>query len=442
MNNSSQPSREITISKEAPLTSFTQMALPGSKSISLRSLVLAALADGVSQITHLGVCDDTDFMIRALVDLGCDVQCIDDVHIVTGHGGKFGKGELQLNAGLSGTSTRFLLALASLREDETLLDGLPPLRVRPNQYLVDALCDLGNQITKVGELELPLKIVGASNWGSRTKMRGDVSSQYFSALLQIAPVLPNGLMLEVDGNLVSEPYIDITLNEMSKFGVSVKRSGCEFHVSPQRYQPTAVSIEGDASAASYFAALATIHGVTIELTNIGNTTTQGDYGFLEICEMLGATVTSTSSSTIITGPRNGLKSLPKVIDMSAMPDVAPTLIAIAPLIPGGVRIEGLSTLRVKECDRLAVPAKHLADLGVTVRESQDAIEVDQFFSSNSRSIVSLQTFDDHRIAMSFAVLASKLGGIKLLEADCVNKTFPRFWNTLASLGVNVDMTDY
>lgn len=148
MNSSAQSSRQVTISKEAPLKSFTQMALPGSKSISLRCLVLAALADGVSQINHLGVCDDTDFMIRALVDLGCDIRRVDDVHIVTGHGGRFGKGKLQLNAGLSGTSTRFLLALAALRTDETLLDGLPPLRVRPNQYLVDALCDLGNQIKK------------------------------------------------------------------------------------------------------------------------------------------------------------------------------------------------------------------------------------------------------------------------------------------------------
>lgn len=409
--------------------------LPGSKSITLRDFVLASLASGTSHIHYPGVCDDTFRMEDSLQKLGIRIVSEERSKRIEGQGGTFSTGEIKLHLGLSAASTRLLLALAILRQDKTILDGLPSLRARPNKYLVEALTDLGATIESSNDGYLPISVVGPDQFAPSVSMRGNQSSQYFSALLQIAPLLPQGLHINVEGELVSKPYIDITINEMKKFGVEVENVGYQhFTIAPQSYQPTNITVEGDASAASYFAAMATLHGGTITLQNIGTSTLQGDFQFLALCERLGAQIDYQEHMTTITGPKAGqLKPLNEVIDMESMPDVAPTLMMIAPFLPGITKITGLATLRIKECDRIAVPAKHLQRLGVEVTEGEDYITIGEFHPDSFTKGLALETYDDHRMAMSFAVLGSKIGHITIIDPQCVNKTYPRFWDDFDQL---------
>ena len=277
--------------------------LPGSKSITLRDTVLATLARGPSLLEFPAECDDFSRMSEALIQLGAIIRQaeLDSVSIL-GNGGKFQPGPMLLNAGLSGT-VRLLITLAVLRRDETTIDGLPPLRSRPNKHLVDAVTGLGASVRSMNDGYLPISIRGPEVCKSSIRVKGDQSSQYLSALLLVGPLLQHGLELEVDGELVSRPYIDVTLQEMLRFGVTVERDGYRrFSVRSQAYQPSIIRVEGDASAASYHAALATIHGGSVTFTNLGRTSAQGDYRFLEICEMLGATVTREDRTTTVTGP--------------------------------------------------------------------------------------------------------------------------------------------
>jgi 3-phosphoshikimate 1-carboxyvinyltransferase len=248
----------------------------------------------------------------------------------------------------------------------------------------------------------------------------------------VGPLLPRGIEIVVDGELVSRPYIDVTLREMHRFGVSLEREGYRrFRVNHQSYQSTSVLIEGDASAASYHAALATVHGGSVTFANLGKHSAQGDYRFLEICETLGATLARDDETTTVTGPPNG-KMLPlnAEVNLETMPDTAPTLIAMAPLIPGGAHLTGLKTLRIKECDRIAVPAEQLRKIGVETTEGPDSLSIAELKSPRLQSPVTIETHDDHRIAMSFAVLGTKIGNLHIEDPDCVAKSYARFWQDL------------
>jgi 3-phosphoshikimate 1-carboxyvinyltransferase len=407
------------------------LRLPGSKSITLRDAVLASLAHGQSLLHFPADCDDFSRISEALIQLGVIITAgsRDSVSIL-GTGGVFRPGPLLLNAGLSGTAARFLIAMAMLRRDETTIDGLPPLRARPNKHLLDAVADLGAFVRSTDDGYLPALIRGPNVCKPVIRVRGDRSSQYLSALLLVGPLMPEGLELEVDGELVSRPYIDVTLREMLRFGVAVERAGYRrFQVPRQAYQPVAVRVEGDASAASYHAALATIHGGSVTFTNLGRQSAQGDYRFFEICEMLGATVDRDDETTTVTGPPGGqMRPLAAEVNMESMPDTALTLIAIAPLIPGGARITGLGTLRIKECDRISIPARQLDKIGVKTNEGPDYLHVAQLPDRPSQSIVSIETHDDHRVAMSFAVLGTKLGNLQIQDPACVAKSYPGFWD--------------
>jgi 3-phosphoshikimate 1-carboxyvinyltransferase len=417
--------------------------LPGSKSITLRDTVLASLAQGQSKLDFPAECDDFSRISQALVELGISI-CQDGPEslLITGTGGIFRSGIARLEAGLSGTAARFLMALALLRRDETTVDGLPPLRVRPNQHLVEALLALGARVSSPSFGHLPITIRGPEVCASAMHVKADRSSQYLSALLQVAPLLPSGLEILVEGELVSRPYVDVTLREMLRFGVSVERDGYRrFCVSHQAYHPAIVRVEGDASAASYHAALATIHGATMTFTNLGKTSAQGDYRFLEICEVLGASVTRGDQTTTVTGPPGGkLQPLMGDLNMEDMPDTAPTLFAIAPLIPGGGRFTGLRTLRLKECDRISVPAQQLHKIGVKTQEGPDYLAIDELRSTPGKSTVQIETHDDHRMAMSFAVLGTKLGNFQIQDPACVAKSYPRFWEDLDRISRSVDET--
>ena len=414
----------------------SNIELPGSKSITLRNLVLAALAEGTTEIATPCDCDDTREMVECLGELGISIETSEDYRWMTvvGRGGGFTEGPVALNLGLSGTSARFLIALSALRNDETQLVARGSLNERPNLPLLEAVEQLGGRTVSSDGGCLPVSIRGPESFRHSVRMRGDVSSQFFSALLQIAPLIPDGLEINVLGELVSRPYVDITLNEMRKFGVEVdNRDYRKFIVRPQRYRSGARKVEGDASAASYFAAIALIHGGRVVFENLGAQSRQGDIRFLSICESLGARVQMNGERTVIEGPKGGcLLPVDGDIDCEDIPDAALTLIAIAPLIPGTTRITGIGTLKNKECDRIECPATELQKIGVAVRTGADSIEVGEIPSraGDTSETVDIETYHDHRMAMSFAVLSTHLGNLNILDPDVVRKTYPRFWEDL------------
>ena len=415
------------------------IALPGSKSITLRNLVLASLAEGTTEIDAPCDCDDTWEMVECLGILGIEIQANDDYRRMTveGRGGRFAEGPVSLDLGFSGTTARFLIALSALRTDETRLAGRGSLNERPNSPLLNAVQQMGGVAESANGGCLPITIRGPDKFRRSVRMKGDVSSQFFSALLQIAPVLPDGLEIQVEGELVSKPYIDITLNEMRTFGVDVENDNYRrFRVAPQRYRSGPRSVEGDASAGSYFAALALMHGGKVVIENLGSESRQGDIRFLSICEILGAHVRMDEKKTVIEGPKDGrVRAATEEIHCGDIPDAALTLIAVSPLIPGTTRITGIGTLKQKECDRIECPAAELRKIGVAVKTGPDSIEVGELppGALNATEYISVETYHDHRMAMSFAVLGTRLGNLDILDPDVVGKTYPRFWEDLAKL---------
>jgi 3-phosphoshikimate 1-carboxyvinyltransferase len=405
--------------------------LPGSKSLTLRDCAIAALAAGVSTIRYPGECDDYWRMKDCLRRLGIAVDdSAEDLVRIDGRGGEFAAGPIELNTGQSAVSTRLLLAMAALRPAPTTIDGHISMRNRPNKALVDALVALGASVASSNDGHLPTTVTGTRSLRGPVSVPSDISSQYLTSLLIIAPLLAHGLTIEVQGELTSKPYVDLTLDEMAKFGVNVENHGYrKLVVAPQAYRAGSIDVEGDASAASYFAALATLHGGRITLSNLGTRTRQGDYAFFGLCEQLGASVQRNADSTVIEGPRALAAAFDDAVNMSSMPDVAPTLMMLAPFLARPTRITGLATLRVKECDRIAAPTRELRKLGVTVEEGPDFMVIDPLEgSAKSRpAVTEIETYHDHRIAMSFGVLGSALPGLRILDPGCVAKTYPNYW---------------
>ena len=412
-----------------------ETALPGSKSLTLRDCGIAALADGASVIRHPGEADDYWRMKDCLrrLDIGVDDSQEGAVKI-TGRGGEFGAGRVELDVGQSAVTTRLMLAFAALRPDVTAIDGHISMQKRPNKDLTDALRAMGATLDSASDGHLPITVRGSRALRGPVRVPGTISSQYLTSLLTIAPLIEGGLTIEVQGELTSKPYVDLTLDEMAKFGVNVDNQGYQkLVVAQQPYRADTIDVEGDASAASYFAALATLHGARITLTNLGSRTRQGDYAFFGLCESLGARVTRNAMNTVIEGPHRLQLAFDTAVDMTSMPDVAPTLMMIAPFLKKPTRITGLATLRVKECDRIAAPTRELRKLGIEVEEGPDYMviqpltEAAHSSTGARRSTVDIETYHDHRIAMSFGVLGSRLPGLRILDPGCVAKTYPNYW---------------
>jgi 3-phosphoshikimate 1-carboxyvinyltransferase len=405
--------------------------LPGSKSLTLRDCAIAALADGTSTIRYPGECDDYWRMKDCLRRLGFSVDDSEEnVVRITGRAGDFPAGDVRLDVGQSAVTTRLLLALAALRPAATVIDGHISMQKRPNKDLVDALRALGATLESTNDGYLPTRVVGTRALRGPARVAGTISSQYLTSLLTIAPLIDGGLTIEVEGDLTSKPYVDLTLDEMAKFGVNVENHGYRrLVVAPQTYRAGDIDVEGDASGASYFAALAVLHGARITLTNLGTRTRQGDYAFFGLCEQLGARVTRNADSTVIEGPRTLDAAFGAPVDMTKMPDVAPTLMMLAPFLTTPTRIEGLATLRVKECDRIAAPTRELRKLGIEVEEGPDYMVIQPLgpAAASRTGRVDIETYHDHRIAMSFGVLGSRLPGLRILDPGCVAKTFPTYW---------------
>lgn len=400
--------------------------VPGSKSITNRALVLAALADGQSSLSGVLHSDDTRHMRSALVALGASVEDTGPSTLLV-HGGRarLRAPKQPLFVGNSGTTVRFLAALACLVPGPVTLVGDEAMARRPIQDLVDGMRQLGVRV----ECDTgcpPLTIHGGRLSGGVVSMRGDRSSQYFSALLMAAGLAEGAVTVDIAGSLVSRPYVDITRRMIQDFGGEVATTERGFRVSPvASFRARSYQIEPDASSASYPFALAAVSGGRITVPGLGLSALQGDYAFLEVLEKLGAAVERGESATTVTGSGT-LRGLS--VDMHDISDTVMTLAAVAPLLHGETRIVNVANIRIKETDRLTATVRELKRLGQVVSHGEDWLLV------LPRGVVpaTVRCYADHRIAMSFAILGAVSGGVSIEDPSCVAKTYPEFWQDLAA----------
>jgi len=410
--------------------------LPGSKSISNRFLLLAALAEGETVIRDLLLSDDVERMLEALKALGIEWQRVDGHDFrVRGAGGSLPVKEGELFLGNAGTAFRPLTAALALSGGRYRLSGVPRMHERPIGDLVDALRQLGADIRYLGNEGFPpLAIAPAAiRAGGRVTVRGEASSQFLTALLMALPLTGAVATVEVVGELISKPYIDITLNLMARFGVDVERDGWRAFRIPagSRYRsPGAVFVEGDASSASYFLAAGAIAGGPVRVTGVGRDSIQGDVRFAEALEAMGARIEMGPNWIEARAPAGGrLKAVD--LDCNHIPDAAMTLAVAALFAEGTTRLRNIASWRVKETDRIAAMATELRKFGATVEEGEDSIAVSGglTFAPNA----SIDTYDDHRMAMCFSLAC--LGGVpvRINDPKCVNKTFPEYFERFAGL---------
>jgi 3-phosphoshikimate 1-carboxyvinyltransferase len=408
-----------------------RVSLPGSKSYTNRALPIAALADGVSTISGALDSDDTRFMVSALQALGIDVEADWKSGRIRVHGqdGHIPASEALLYLGNSGTSMRFLTALVCLGMGTYRLDGNAAMRQRPIGPLIDGLRSMGIGVHELGDAGFPpIEVVTEGLPGEPVTMRGDLSSQYFSALAMVAPYARGPMEIIVDGDLVSKPYIDLTADAMAAFGVTLNHDNYQkLWTEPgQRYLATEYPVEPDASAASYFFALAAVTGGTVTVERLPTTTRQGDIAFVDVLEQMGCVVERGSQDVTIHGPD---RLIGVDVDMNAISDTVMSLAAIAPFADGPVTIRNVGHIRLKETDRLSATATELTRMGIQVDERPDSLTI---YPGNPRPAV-VETYDDHRMAMSFATTGVKAGGLQIADPGCVSKTVPDFWQILDRL---------
>ncbi len=401
--------------------------VPGSKSITNRALLLGALAAGVTVVEGALFSDDTALMAGGLRILGVPVDADPAAQRLTvrGQGGRIPAMEAAVDAGNAGTAARFLTAAAALGTGRYVVDGAPRMRERPIGDLVDALRALGADVDAPSGCP-PVTVRGRGLAGGRASVRGDVSSQFLSALLLVAPLARSRVDLTVDGPLVGAPYVEMTLRMMEAFGVEIRRGEGTFRVAAQRYQPRTYAVEPDASSASYFFAAAAITGGRVAVPGLSRDSLQGDVAFLDVLTTMGCEVSWSEAGVSVRGPER-LRGIE--VDLSGISDMTMTLAAMAPFAQGPVRIRGVAHIRRQESDRLAVLAAELRRIGQEVREFDDGLEI------HPRPVrpAAVQTYGDHRIAMAFAVLGLRAEGIAIADPTTVSKTLPDFFERLGRL---------
>lgn len=408
------------------------VALPGSKSISNRTLLLSALADGATEVVGLLESDDTARMLEALRTLGVAMRRDGDRWTVQGCGGTFPVRSAELFLGNAGTAFRPLTAVLALSGGHYRLAGVERMHERPIGDLVEALRELGGDIRYAGRAGFPPLEIGPARAAAVpvVTVRGDVSSQFLSALLMALPLVGRRIAIEVVGELVSKPYVEITLDSMRRFGVAVERESWRRFVVPAgaRYRsPGTTRVEGDASSASYFMAAGAIGGGPVRVTGVGRASVQGDVRFTEVLEAMGASVTMGEDWIEVRGKRP-LRRIDA--DLNAIPDAAMTAAVLALFAQGPSAIRNVANWRVKETDRLAAMATELRKLGAEVEEGADFLRI---VPPARLRAATIDTYDDHRMAMCFSL--ATLGGVALRINDpaCVNKTFPGYFAALAKL---------
>ncbi|MCC5830245.1 MAG: 3-phosphoshikimate 1-carboxyvinyltransferase [Phycisphaeraceae bacterium] len=419
------------------------LLLPGSKSLTNRAMLLAALAEGESLLEHVLVADDARVMHQALESLGVSIS-VQDVESgpsvrITGTGGRLGRPDASFSIflGNAGTATRFLTAALAMGHGRFHLHGVARMHQRPIGELVNPLRELGASIEYLeAEGCPPLEMVGRPLRGGTLAIGSTLSSQYISALMQIGPLLDGGLTLELQKPITSLPYIQMTARLMERFGVTIDHSEdfARLRINPGGYHPVRLRIEPDASAASYFwAAAALLPGSRCRIEALDSSSLQGDVGVVGVLERMGAKVHWEAQAVEVTSPDDGrLRGVD--VDLSGMPDVAQTLAVVALFADGPSRFRGIGNLRVKETDRLAALENELSKLGARVIIDGDDLEIHP--PGGGLQPARIATYDDHRMAMSFALAGLRSPGVVIEDPGCVSKSFPEYFEYLQRLAAS------
>jgi len=407
------------------------ISIPGSKSVTNRSIILATLASGVSTLTGCSLGDDSQTLIDALKKVGVQIKQMDSAVIINGTAGQLPAWQGEINIGAAGTTMRFLAALFAASEKvEVTLSGSSRMHERPIGELVSSLRELGADIQYLGkEGYPPLRINGRKLLSKPLLLEGSTSSQFTTALLLISPLL-NSIDINFKSTPTSSSYLELTLESLEKFEINGSFSDKQIKVrSPKKILAKDLKIEGDLSGASYLWAIAAIGGGEVTVANINTSSKQGDLLFPEILKKMGCTVLINSESITVSG--KAVKSLSS--DLTLLPDTAQTLAVIASTVKGESKITGLHTLRIKETDRIEALAHELSKVGITSTIGLDYIVINGAVPSTG----SIKTYEDHRMAMSFAPLAAITNEITIQDSEVVSKSYPNFWDDMKKLGFEV-----
>ncbi len=423
-------SRELAIEPRGPLDA--DVALPGSKSISNRAVLVAALAEGESRVAHLLESDDIHVMRQAAVALGASVDPLgEETWRIVGTGGRLAAPRETLWVEASGTAARFVTALACLAPGPSLVDGTARLRERPVGDLTDALGRLGAEVEAVGAGGcLPAHVRGGGLAGGVAAVDARRSSQTVSALLLSAPYAARDVELQlVEGALVSRPYVDVTLNVMRAFGADADWDGeTTLRVRAGRgYTGREFTVEPDASTAAYFFCAAAILGGRVRVPGLGSSSVQADVGLVSVLERMGCGVTADRDAIEVRGPADGLRGVD--VDMNAMPDAVVALAVVAAFAKGPTRIRNVAHLRIKESNRLDALEKELRKLGCDAQAAGDGLVV----QPGELRGATLETWDDHRMAMALALAGLRVPGVVIRDPDVVSKSWPKYFEALAGL---------
>lgn len=427
-----------------PFTRATgTVRLPGSKSISNRVLLLAALAEGETRVCDLLDSDDTRVMLQALRTLGVEWRHEDGVCVVRGAGGHFPNKAAELFMGNAGTAIRPLTAALALQGGSYKLSGVPRMHERPIGDLVDGLRQIGASVAYLGtEGYPPLQISAAQiRIDAPIRVRGDVSSQFLTALLMTLPLADapgDTIEIEVVGELISKPYVEITLNLLARFGIEVKREGWSRFILPARAayrSPGEIFVEGDASSASYFLAAGAIGGGPLRVEGVGMASIQGDVKFAEALNRMGANVMAGANWIEVRGTERDDGRLHGIeLDCNHIPDAAMTLAVAALFAEGPTTLTNIASWRVKETDRISAMATELRKLGVEVEEGADYLKVTPPARSAWQTpAAGIDTYDDHRMAMCFSLAAFGPLPVRINEPGCVAKTFPDYFEVFGTV---------
>ncbi|MBI4038445.1 3-phosphoshikimate 1-carboxyvinyltransferase [Candidatus Daviesbacteria bacterium] len=411
------------------------VSIPGSKSYTNRALFIAAMSGFKVKITNPLISDDTKAMIDCLKTLGVNIleekNCIE----VSGNLKKIPHRSYNLNANLSGTTLRFILALSTIIPGTKILSGKEGLNKRPIGDLVEGLRQLGAKIEYLYRKGYPpIKVLSSKLISGTIKIKGSISSQYISAILMVAPLVGE-VNIEVLESQVSTPYIDMTIDTMEKFGVKVRNINFKKYniSSDQKYNAKQYLVEGDLSSASYFLAIAALTKSEITIENINPQSKQADMKFIKILENIGNKITFRENEVTITGA--GVK--PVNVNMQDCPDQIQTLSVLAAFANGISKIEGISSLRIKETDRVFALRQELKKMGIKTSVTKDELTI----HGGNPNAATIETYGDHRMAMSFAIAGSKLSGMKISNPNVVSKTFPDFFEKLKSVGIKIDIVN-
>jgi len=425
------------MSEARPIVPYTHpvdatVQVVGSKSYTNRALIIAALARGESLLTGALFSDDTLYMAESLRQLGVAVEADERAYTlsVRGLAGRVEAASARAFVGNSGTTARFLPPVMALGPGVYEIDGVPRMRERPIEPLIDSLSALGVRVEALAKPGcFPLRIHGGTLTGGAVAVSGSASSQYASGLMMAAPAMPRGLVLELEGELVSRPYLEMTAQAMRDFGARVTRKGERtFVIEHGSYEARTYAVEPDASAASYFFAAAAITGGRVRVEGLGTRSLQGDRNLVRILAQMGCSLREGEDFTELSGPAAG-QLVGVDVDMAELSDVAQTLAVVAPFARTPTRVTGIGFIRKKETDRVGAVVRELNKLGIAAVEEADGFVV----PPGTPQPGAVDTYDDHRMAMSFALLGLVRAGIVINDPGCVSKTFPTYFDVLETL---------